>query len=227
MKTFIISFTCLILVAATFASGSEQKSHTALYEIKRDGKIGFINRAGKEVVPPRFDDVRGKFVEGMTRIQVNDLWGFMNNSGVVVITPVYEENDEFSEGLARVRSKKKYGFVDRTGKLNIQAEFDDAGNFAGGMAKVNINNRWGFIDTTGKKVVQPEYKDADDFREGLGRVKASNNRWGYVNKSGTIVIKPVFESADPFVEGLALVELDGKKGYIDRSGKFVWGPAKY
>ena len=72
----------------------------------------------------------------------------------------------------------------------------------------------------------PEYKAADDFREGLGRVKSNDNKWGYVNKSGTVVIKPAFESADPFVEGLALVEFDGKKGYIDRSGKFVWGPEK-
>lgn len=94
------------------------------------------------------------------------------------------------------------------------------------MAKVKIDDRWGFIDTAGRKVVRPEYKDADDFKEGLGRVKTSDKKWGYVNKSGTIVIKPVFESADPFVDGLALVEFDGKKGYIDRSGKFVWGPAK-
>src|SRR5512133_2288921 len=117
MKRFILLFTVLMLVTATFASGGEKKGQAILYEIKRDGKVGFINRVGKEVVPPRFDDVRGKFIEGMTRIQVNDLWGFMNNSGVVVIAPAYEANDEFSEGLARVRSKKKWGFIDRSGKL--------------------------------------------------------------------------------------------------------------
>jgi hypothetical protein len=40
------------------------------------------------------------------------------------------------------------------------------------------------------------------------------------------VIKPAFDGAEPFVEGLALVEKDGKKGYIDRTGRFVWGPEK-
>ena len=70
MKLFIIPFTCLILVAAASVSEGQQKNHGTLYEIKRDGKVGFINHEGKEVVPPRFDDVRGKFIEGMTRVQV-------------------------------------------------------------------------------------------------------------------------------------------------------------
>ncbi|MHC1698098.1 MAG: WG repeat-containing protein [Geobacteraceae bacterium] len=63
-----------------------------------------------------------------------------------------------------------------------------------------------------------------DFSEGLGRVKSVEGKWGFVGRNGAVAIKPRFDSAGPFEDGLAQVELAGKKGYIDRSGKFVWGP---
>lgn len=183
MKRLIFSLACLVLSLALPAFGGQQKKQGAsLYEIKRDGKIGFINRQGKEVIPPRYDDVRGGFMEGLTRIQVDDLWGFMDRSGRVVVSPVYDDNDEFSEGLARVRSKKKWGFVDHGGKVKIPLEFEDAGNFRDGMAKVKINGRWGFVDKAGRKVVPAQYKDVDDFTEGLARIK-SDGKWGYVARA--------------------------------------------
>jgi len=41
-----------------------------------------------------------------------------------------------------------------------------------------------------------------------------------------MVIKAAHDDALPFFEGLAQVELEGKKGYNDRNGAFVWGPEK-
>ncbi len=38
------------------------------------------------------------------------------------------------------------------------------------------------------------------------------------------VIKPRFSRASPFAHGLAVVQIDGKYGYIDRTGKFVIKP---
>jgi len=112
MKRFVISVVFVLFIAVSAAAADQHKEeHGALFEIKRDGKIGFINKSGKEVVPPRFDDVRGKFIEGMARIQVNDLWGFINKNGTVVVAPDYEDADDFFEGLARVRSKKKWGWA--------------------------------------------------------------------------------------------------------------------
>lgn len=41
-----------------------------------------------------------------------------------------------------------------------------------------------------------------------------------------MVIKPQFDNGFPFSDGLAVVEIDDKLGYINKKGKYVWGPAR-
>lgn len=45
-----------------------------------------------------------------------------------------------------------------------------------------------------------------------------------LSKNGEIIAKPEFDDIWGFSEGLAKVELNGKYGFIDRSGKFAIEP---
>lgn len=61
-------------------------------------------------------------------------------------------------------------------------------------------------------------------------------KWGYVDSRGQMVIRPQFDSAFSFVGGIAEVYLEEiderasgntlktRRGYIDRTGKYIWGP---
>ena len=49
---------------------------------------------------------------------------------------------------------------------------------------------------------------------------------GFADTSGTIVIEPRFDSAEDFREGRAEVDVGGRKGLIDKSGRYVI-PARY
>lgn len=51
-----------------------------------------------------------------------------------------------------------------------------------------------------------------------------NKKYGYLNETGQLAIDTIYSYADEFSEGLALVEREGKKFYIDPSGKVVIGP---
>ena len=55
--------------------------------------------------------------------------------------------------------------------------------------------------------------------------KSSDGKWGYkdvrVNK---IVIEPQYDEATEFYEGLAAVRINGKWGFIDKTGKIVVKP---
>jgi hypothetical protein len=48
--------------------------------------------------------------------------------------------------------------------------------------------------------------------------------WGYIDAAGRLAIPPRFDRAEPFSEGLAAVELDGRHGWIDRTGALVLAP---
>jgi hypothetical protein len=49
---------------------------------------------------------------------------------------------------------------------------------------------------------------------------------GYIDKTGRFVIRPQFDLAYSFSGGLARVEINGRVGYINKEGDFVWKPIK-
>ena len=78
-------------------------------------KTGFLDKQGKVVIQPRFDEV-GKFREGRAWVRVgsklddggmfNDLvggkWGYIDRSGQWVVKPKFDYAAGFSDGLAKV-----------------------------------------------------------------------------------------------------------------------------
>jgi hypothetical protein len=84
------------------------------------------------------------------------------------------------------------------------------------------------------------YLKAEGFSEGLAAVSI-NDKWGYINKNGEFLIEPRFNEALPFTDGLAFVkvggydadavndvvggfEAEGKWGYINKAGSYIWSP---
>ena len=65
-------------------------------------KYGFIDKSGKVVIEPQFDDAED-FSEGLAQVGKDGKWGFIDKSGKVVIEPQYDYVGDFSEGLAKVR----------------------------------------------------------------------------------------------------------------------------
>jgi len=49
---------------------------------------------------------------------------------------------------------------------------------------------------------------------------------GFIDKTGKWVVEPKFTQAFEFNGGIAQVFIDGKSGYVNTSGKYVWEPSK-
>jgi hypothetical protein len=78
--------------------------HLAVVQQKEDGKYGFIDRSGRYVVDPTFDDAR-PFAEGFAAGRVNKRWGYIGTSGesrIAKIFPFFA--GDFAQGLAAVSS---------------------------------------------------------------------------------------------------------------------------
>ena len=192
--------------------------------IDENGKIGFIDKSGNEVVPCKYDWAYG-FSEGLALVRLGGKWGFIDKSGNEVVPCKYDYADIFSEGLAYVELDGKYGFIDKSGNEVISCKYDGAISFSEGLAIVYLDGKFGFIDKSGNEVVPCKYDYAYGFSEGLARVEL-DDKWGFIDKSGNVVIQCKYDEARSFSEGLASVKLDGKWGFIDKSGNVVI-PFKY
>ncbi len=191
--------------------------------VKIDGKWGLIDKSGKEVVKPKYDEA-GNFSEDLAWVKLNEKYGFIDNSGKEVIKPKYDGAGNFSEGLAGVKIDGKWGFIDKIGKEVVKPKYDWGESFRAGLAKVKLDGKWGFIDKTGKEVVKPKYGRIDSFSEDLASVEL-DGKYGFIDKTGKEIVKPKYDSSSyDFHDSLACVKLDGKYGFIDKSGKEVVKP---
>ena len=200
--------------------------------ITLNGKKGFIDRSGKIVIEPRFDQVQD-FSGGIARVWMHCrpcTRRFIDKSGVFVRSSILDEGPQinFSEGLAAVSvgvgPASREGFIDNTGELVIEPQFLSATEFSEGLAAVRAENRKrGYIDHSGKFVIAPTFENAWEFHEGLARIGVSD-KWGFIDKAGKIVIAPQYDEVSDFYEGLAMIRVGRLRGYIDRTGKVVIKP---
>src|SRR5947208_2589605 len=95
------------------------------------------------------------------------------------------------------------------------------------LLPVVIQGKTGYVDGRGRIVIGPAFDHAGTFSEGLAPFKttvAGVEKFGHIDQSGNVVIPPLFDGVKEFSEGLAVVRLNGKDGYISKSGEFLIQP---
>jgi len=86
--------------------------YEGLASVSLNGKYGFIDKTGKEVIPLIYDKV-WHFEKNRAWVKIGDKYGFINPKGEEIVPLQEEKYWDFSGGLARVKLNNKYGFIDR------------------------------------------------------------------------------------------------------------------
>ena len=204
---------------------SKKSNDISLYQVCREGKRGFIDKTGREVIPCKYD-IALDFREGLAMVKMSGKYGFIDKTGREVAPCQYDDAEDLHEGMALVKKNDKWGFIDKTGREVIPCKYVFANDFHEGLATVEKNGKYGYIDKTGREVAPCKYDIANDFSEGLAVVVLKSFKYGFIDKTGREVIPRKYVFANDFHEGLAIVEKNGKRGYIDKTGREVI-PCKY
>jgi hypothetical protein len=167
-------------------------------------------------------DYLGRLSEGFQRFKIGIhpkcKCGFMNETGNVVIPPIYSNVRDFHEGFAAVKignwATGKWGYVNYSGDLVIDFLFDKPRKFSDGYAKVILEGEWCFINLNGEKIISlNDYIGGSNFHNGYAIVCKSNEytmktKFGIIDKTGTEVI-PLNEKnyqLRVFLEGESIAE---------------------
>jgi hypothetical protein len=190
-------------------------------------KYGFIDRSGRVVVRPIYEDIhaydssnyipenvaRRSYSEGLRPVQLGQKWGYIDSDEKFVIPQLYDRAGPFREGLAQVRQGEKWGLIDRDGRFVVEPTYSVIGPLRNGVARVAVGghsleggwpgSKWGLMDNTWKILLEPKYDMVREFDAGSALVNVGGTWAG--------------------ISGLAFV--GGKWGVVDRKGKFAIEPS--
>jgi hypothetical protein len=190
----------------------------------------------------------GQFTEGLLPVRVKEKYGYIDTSGKLKLPALYESADIFHNGWAVVGKKGKGEdesyevYINKAGKEmpGVKAGYLHASDFSEGFAffqkphdynKDNNDESIYYINTSGKVIFKSEsheFIDHGDFSNGMAAVPNKDGKYGYINTKGELIIPYQFAIPDKkgyansiaFDDyGQALVEKDGKKIVIDKTGK--------
>lgn len=211
-------------------------------------RIGLVTRNGTFLSDPRISWIGEFDSQGLAPACFDDanggLYGFIDRTGSMkipanwtfIVGSMFGRNHFDKAGWAKVRDADwKSHWIDGTGKIVLSSQWDVSFNFDefedGGpsLAIVSSKDKWGYIDRTGNVAIPMHFVAAHPFdTSGLALVAIDTDgttSWGWINRNGQFVIPPVWDEAGGFdVNGQAVVSIGGKKGCIDRIGKFTVEP---
>lgn len=190
--------------------------------IKRNGKWGFINQNGDEVVNPVKYEKVSSFSEKRAMVSLNNLYGFIDENGDEIVAPEkYNYVGSFSNGFAPIRTNNMYGFINRDGEEVISPKYEMVWNFSENMAKVYQNNRFGYINKQGEEIIPIKYNYISKFYNGKALVN-QNDVWKFISKNGTespaLDYDYVWEADS---KGYYKVFKNDKYGYINNDAKEI------
>ncbi len=200
----------------------------------KDFKYGMVNFKGQYILKPEWDNIC-KEEEGFS-VKKNELWGWADLNGKILLPPKYKHKLEFHEGLCKVSVDGKIGFINTKGKMVIQPNYDRAERFREGFAPferkgfLGIPKR-GFVDHSGKEVLSTQCYCEDGFHEGyfmddgrfFGREKNVLECFRYNQKNKKETVYGI-DRIKPFCNGYAGICIEDKWGYINKEGKVVVEP---
>lgn len=111
-------------------------------KVNKNGKWGFKNREGKQVVEPLYDEVFN-FKEELCCVQKDDLFGYVNRDGEEVIPIIYSCANSFSEGYACVFKGDKCGYINKDNEVIVDFKFDAGTSVINGECRVKKEGKWG------------------------------------------------------------------------------------
>lgn len=196
-------------------------SEGVAYVQKSSGSVGeVINTQGGTIftIPAGYQFV-GPFSEGLAKIAKNNLGGYIDKTGKIVIEPKYTQLGNFKGGRSIiVNALGKQGFIDPAGKETVAPMYDQLGDYTpDGLAPFRKGSSWGFLNLAGGVAIEPTFEVVGTFSNGIAPVK-SNGKVGYIDTKGKWVVPALFEDGKIFLDDFAAVKMGGKWGFANTKG---------
>lgn len=192
-----------------------------LYNVHfRDNRIGLLGKKGWLVQPMlEVDEIRSGS-EGLYPASSLGTFGFVNSSGIWVISPQYAETTLFSEKIAAYRTSQNWGLISPTGELITDANWEEIKPFEKGLAIAKADGKYFLLNTYGATLNTEGFDDIYRTTDGYFMVGKSGKS-GLLDGEGNVVIPAEFERLRRERKNFVIVQKNGLTGVINEAGEVI------
>ena len=168
----------------------KQGTTTSVF-LKKQNRWALYSSSGYNLTGYNFTSANN-FSNGLAAVSVTtslgESFGYVNDSGDIVIPFIYSMAQNFKYGKAIVSKGRNSGIIDIEGKEIIPfiyTGFNPSYDY-GVIAAANENSKWGLIGLDNRKIVDFEYDYIFEFADGYAYT-LKDNRYGIVDEFGNVL----------------------------------------
>ena len=169
------------------------------------------------------------FYGGLALVELNGLYGYINDKGIEAIPLQYEDASDFYYGIAEVQKNGKRGLINMKNEAVVPIIYDNLeSRYLGSFEyyenpnwyKVKKDNKYGYILADGTIRIPIIYDYISEFDDDKPTAFARlNGKTGIIDKENNYIIRPEYDEIGIFRDGVTKACKDGKWGIIDTIGK--------
>ncbi|UJP63289.1 WG repeat-containing protein [Mongoliitalea daihaiensis] len=157
-----------------------------LYPAYKGGKIGFVDKQGRWVIPPSYEQV-GKFSQGKAAVSTRGSWAFINTQGNPLTEFKFEQSQGFVQGVAVVQYQGLFNLVDAAGHVLFDQGFDRIFPTENNYYLTERQGLMGLLSPAGKVIAEPSFQEIR--REEFDRIVArQGDKYGILNENGEFLL---------------------------------------
>ncbi len=215
------------------AAASQERLYPIWKQTPQGKAWGYINAAGKVVVPPQYESAEYFSAEGSAVVGVKGMKGLISAKGVLLLKPIYDTLAVYPlDRRVGVRDGSWTEMLDKSGKAVYETGLSIYPMKDGGariQEYVGDKVLEGYIDDAGTVVIEPQFLSGTDFVSQKAVVKTAEGAFAIIDPMGKILadfeakaIKQPSEESFAYQQGGKKAEL---WGYQDLSGKVLIKPS--
>ena len=212
-KVYLVDWNGTIVVQKDFKPG-QYKSFMS------NSMFGIVDKNGKEVVKPIYDDISDPFLFGKYAVvKLNELYGLVDKNGKEVTKIIYDVIMPFKNGYAMVARNGFWTFLNEEGKEIVKPQFTRVYNFDPCM--IAFVKRCGFVGVLGSRgvILPTKYRYCRYLLEGKVIVYRNKGLFGLYFIQNDKLIKPRYSFVGPYTDGVFKIIYRGKEGTINLNGE--------
>ncbi len=176
-----------------------------------------------------------KFCNGLAIVQHNNLYGYIDKNGLVVIPIKYQYARPFFSKLSFVSKNTQWEFGD---KIDVTIEDDEVVSYY----KEKSFKLLSIINSKGGVITENKIIEATDFQKGISFIGKylsmknivygcinSKGHWTYSDRNSNFINKTLnylykYDLVELFSDKLFTIHLDERCGLVDKNGKVIIEP---